>query len=70
MGFGAGGNPIDISRPLRAKYTYIEPDILRFLRFVRSKRLPVTMSLTPTSALMESEIHQILLFKTSLGWIS
>ncbi len=46
--FEADGSPIGFSKPLRAKYPDIYRDVLCFLRFVRSERLPVTLSLIRT----------------------
>ena len=62
--------PMDVSRVLKGQYADLDRDILEFIGFVRNERLPVTLSLIQTLALLLAKVRQQYYFRASLGWVA
>ena len=66
----AQGTPVEVARVLKGRYSDVERDVLEFIGFVRNERLPVTLSLIQTRALLSAEVRQHNNFKASRGWVA
>ena len=66
----AQGAPVDVTRVLKGRYPDVERDVLEFIGFIRKERLPVTLSLIQTRALLSAEVRQHNDFKASRGWVA
>ena len=63
------GVPKYIKRPLYARFPAIENVVIKFIRFARAERLPVTLRLIQERARKEAETRNILNFNASRGWV-
>ena len=65
----AKGIPSTIKRPLRARFPDVEADVLEFIKFVRSERLPVTSYHVKARALRAATKFNDNSFRASNGWL-
>ena len=65
----AQGTLVEVARVLKGRYPDVERYVLEFIRFVRNERLPVTLSLIQTRALLSAEVCQHNNFEASREWV-
>ena len=65
----ANGIPFTVKRPLYAKYPAVEADVIDFIKYVSSKRLPVTSTHIKARALRAASKLNISNFSASNGWL-
>ncbi len=61
--------PGDVKRPLRAQYPTVEAEVVEFIRFARSQRLPVMSCHIKSCASKAAQRAEITGFKASNGWM-
>ena len=65
----ANGIPLSVKRPLYAKYPALEADVIDFIKYARSKRLPVSSTHIKARALRAASKLSIHKFSASNGWL-
>ncbi len=69
MQLDKNGTPHNTKRPLYSKYPAMDRNVMQFIRFARSQRLPVTLSQIKQRALLTSERENLSGFRASNGWV-
>ena len=65
----ANGVPLTVKRPLYVKYPAVEADVIDFIKYVRSKLLPVTSTHIKARALRAASKLNISNCSASNGWL-
>ena len=63
------GCPYSVEHPLYAKYPEINAELIEFMQFARSQRLPVSRNILLEGARTSAESRNITIFKESSGYM-